>query len=101
MRMQKLNGSVGYYTVELKKNKKLVVNFSQTLNSKFTEKQMLQKMKKSLYVQNAKMHFDPLGQNMILEMDLKKPVLVRVVSVRGGSDTSKVVFDLAEDVARK
>jgi hypothetical protein len=100
--MQKLKGSVGYYIVELKKNGKLVVNFSQTLNTKFNEKELVQKMKKSLYVKNPRIHFDPMGQNMILEMELKKPALVRVVAIRGNEkNTSKVVFDLAEEIKRK
>lgn len=99
--MQKLTSSVGFYTVELKKNKKLIVNFSQTLNTKFNEKQLLQKLKKSMFVKTAKMNFEPMGQNMILEMELKKPALVRVVAVRGGPQTSKVVFDMAEEVKKK
>lgn len=98
--MQKLRGSLGYYNVELKDNRKLVISFSQTLNTKFTERDLETKFKKSLFVQSSKMYFDPLGQSMVVEMNLKKPALVRVLAVRGAKETGKLVFDLAESSKR-
>ncbi len=35
--MQKLKGSVGYYNVELKNSKRVVIDLTQTFNSKLTE----------------------------------------------------------------
>lgn len=98
--MQKLQGSLGYYNVELKKTKKLVVSFSQTLNSKLESADLQKRFKNSVYVQSSAFQFDPMGQNMTLDLELKKPVVVRVFALKGDRETGKLVIDMIEDVKR-
>jgi hypothetical protein len=96
---QKLKGRLGYYTVELKKGQQVIVNFGQTLNSKFSEKDLAKKLRGSAFVRNSKMLFDPMSQTLSLVMDLKKPATVKVISVSGSKETGKLVLDFMESKA--
>jgi hypothetical protein len=93
---QKLIGRLGYYTVELRKNNQMVLNFNQTLTSKFSEKELQSRFKTSAFVKNAKMIFDPTSQTTSLILDFKKAVAVKVISVGGAKQTGKLVVDLTE-----
>jgi hypothetical protein len=97
MQMQKLTGPVGYYNVEMKAGNKLIVTFTQTLNSKIEGKALEKVFAKSNYIKSSQFHFDPIAQSMSLELDLKKPVVVRVVSLKGAKETGKLVLDMTEE----
>ncbi len=98
-RSEKLQGSIGYYTVEMKKNNKLVLTFAKTLNSKIENKDLQKRFFNSRYVAGSQFQFDPIGQNMTLELQLKKAVVARVVSLKGDKETGKLVLDMVEDQA--
>lgn len=93
---QKLIGRLGYYTVELKKNNQVILNFNQTLSSRLTEKEMQKRFKTSAFVRSSKMVFDPMSQTTSVILDLKKAAAVKVISVSGSKQTSKLVVDLTE-----
>lgn len=94
--MQNLKGTVGYYNVELRKNKQVLIDLTQTLNSKVTEEQLVRKLSKSPFIKKATMQFDPLTQNTSLVLDLKKSAQVKVLSVKGAKKTARIVVDLME-----
>lgn len=98
-RSEKLQGSVGYYTVEMKKNNRLVLTFAKTLNSKLENRELQKKFSQSRYVAGSQFQFDPVGQNMTLELQLKKAVVARVVSLKGDKETGKLVIDMVADQA--
>ena len=87
---------MGYYTVELKKNNQVILNFNQTLSSRLTEKEMQKRFKTSAFVRSSKMVFDPMSQTTSVILDLKKAAAVKVISVSGSKQTSKLVVDLTE-----
>jgi hypothetical protein len=96
MQMQKLFGTIGYYNVEMKRGNKLVVTFTQTLNSKIESRELKKIFAKSNYIKSSQIHFDPVAQSMSIELNLKKPVIVRVVSLKGIKETGKLVLDMFE-----
>ena len=97
IRSQKIKGSIGYYTVEMKKNNKLVITLAKTLNAKFENKDLSKRFLNSRYVAGSQVHFDPIAQSMTVELQLKKPVVARVVSLKGDKETGKLVLDMIED----
>lgn len=92
--MKPMKGQPGYFNVELKKDR-LLIDFSQTLNSRF-EAQALQKIvSQSKVIQSSKMFFEPNGQTMSIEFVLKKPLAARVTPINGtAKTTAQVVIDL-------
>jgi len=98
--MQKSRGLIGYYNVELKNGNKVLIDLPQTLNSKVEPQHLGKKLIKSAFIKNSQLLFDPITQNTSLVFDLKKYAKVRVLSVRGGKQTGKLVVDLIEDTQR-
>ncbi len=90
-----ITGALGYYNVELKKNNSLVLDFAQTLNSKFSKKTMNEVIKDSAAIRSAKIHFEPTSQTMSLVFDLKKKATIKVLPVIGKS--SKMVIDIIQN----
>jgi hypothetical protein len=92
-----LLGKLGYYNVELKKNNSLVIDFAQTLNSKFSLKTIKEVIKGSPAIRSAKIHFEPTGQTMSLVFDLKKNTTVKVLPISGEKkQAAKMVLDLVQ-----
>lgn len=96
--MNPLKGSVGYYHAELQsKPPRLVINFSQTLNSRFENREILKIIKGSKIIKKSDLFFDPVGQNLTLHLELYRPASVRAFSTNGGGKKrAQLVFDIKE-----
>lgn len=98
---EKMTGSVGYYQVEVKQNPpRVILNFSQALNSKIESKELAQRLKNAAFIKSSKVDFDRIGQALYITLDLKKPVSVRAVPVKGGQETAKLVVDLIDNQSK-
>lgn len=77
-------GSPGYFHIENSvESKRVVINFSQMLNSKLDSKSLQAAFAKSPFVQNTEMVFDPQTQTTSLILNVKRPVSIRAIPVAG------------------
>jgi len=92
-------GAPAYYHVENKpRTHKIMIDFSQTLNTRFKENDLKKIFASSPFVKRSQMIFEPQTQTMSLILETKKPVALRVRSVNGlGRQTAQVVVDLVEE----
>ncbi len=86
----------GYYNAELRENK-LLLDFSQMLTGKISEKTILQKIKNSKFVRAAVLTADTADKSLNLTFTLKDHTRVRVLQVEGVKATSRVVVDFASE----
>jgi hypothetical protein len=95
---EKLSGPVAYFNVQNDpRGKRVMVDFSQTLNSKFEASHLKNAFARSPFVSKADLIFEPQSQTMSLVLDLKKPAAIRAQSFPGNShQTAKLVLDLFE-----
>lgn len=92
--MKPMKGQPGYFNVELKKDR-LIIDFTQTLNSRFEARALQKIVSQSKVIQSSKMFFEPNGQTMSIEFALKKPLAARVTPIKGtAKTTAQVVIDL-------
>lgn len=94
--LQNLRSSIGYYTVEIKDGRKLTLNFSQAMNTKFNQADLIKKLKGSPFVSKSMMVFDPVTQTLSLSFDLKKQSQAKVVSIRDRKHPTRLIVDLYE-----
>lgn len=88
-------GLPAYFHAELKKNpNRLVLDFSQTPNSRLDDGRLASRFKNSLFVKKSSMILDPEDKALNLTLDLKPGTVARVFQVRGEKTTAKVVVDL-------
>lgn len=88
-------GLPAYFHAELKKNpNRLVMDFSQTPNSRLDDGRLASRFKNSLFVKKSSMILDPEDKALNLTLDLKPGTVARVFQVRGEKTTAKVVVDL-------
>jgi hypothetical protein len=95
---QPYQGAPGYYHIENAKNSnRVVMNFMQTINSKFDEKSLRSALKNSPFVKSSQITFDPQTQTLSLILELKKQAGLRVTSVNGNQrQTAHLKIDLFE-----
>lgn len=88
-------GLPAYFHAELKKNpSRLVLDFTQTPNSRIDEGRLESRFRGSLFVKKTSMILDPEDKALNLTLDLKPGTVARVSQVKGGKSTAKVVIDL-------
>lgn len=88
-------GLPAYFHAELKKNpNRLVLDFTQTPNSRIDDGRLENRFKGSLFVKKTSMILDPEDKALNLTLDLKPGTVARVFQVKGNKTTSKVVIDL-------
>jgi len=88
-------GLPAYFHAELKKNpNRLVLDFSQTPNSRLDDGRLANRFKDSLFVKKSSMILDPEDKALNMTLDLKPGTVARVFQVRGEKTTAKVVIDL-------
>lgn len=88
-------GMPPYFHAELKKNpNRLVLDFSQTPNSRLDDGRLANRFKGSMFVNKTSMILDPEDKALNLTLDLKPGTVARVFQVRGQKTTAKVVVDL-------
>jgi len=99
-----LLGQPGYFNVENDPAAhRVVVDFHQTLNSKFEERELKKVFARSSFVRSGQMIFEPQGQMMTLVLDLKKNASIRVIPVAGTEKrTASLILDFFDNsVAEK
>lgn len=101
--LQKKQGSVGYFNVQNDpKNKRVIVDFSQTLNSQFEQGTLQKILSQSPFVKSSEIYFEPQSQTMSLILNMQKPVAVRARSFNGNSKTTaQLVLDIFEPALMK
>jgi len=88
-------GMPAYFHAELKKNpNRLVLDFSQTPNSRLDDGRLANRFKGSLFVKKSAMILDPEDKALNMTLDLQPGTVARVFQVRGEKTTAKVVIDL-------
>lgn len=90
----KNEGKVGYYNIELKqKPNRLIIDLSQTLNAKVTQKEINSLVAKSDFFNKGQLLFDSQSRSLSLVLDLKQHAEIKIQDVDGYTDTSKLVID--------
>lgn len=88
-------GLPGYYHVQLQKNPpQVIINFNQMPVSLVDELQLSKFIKDSIYVRNGRLLSDPTDKTLTLILDLKKPLQLKVLQIKGQKKTSKLVLDM-------
>lgn len=97
--LQPQEGSPGYFQIESNpQQKRIVINFPQTINSAFKEKTLQSQFAKSPFVKSSQMIFEPQGQTTSFVLNLKKPASLRVIPVSGNKTrTAQLFIDLFDD----
>jgi hypothetical protein len=92
-------GAPGYFHIENSpETKRVVINFAQTVNAKFNEKNLQQALAKSPFIKSSQLIFEPESQTMSLVLLLKKQASIRAIPVVGkGNSTAQLKIDLFED----
>lgn len=97
MYMRPLKGSPPYFHVEKKTNpSRIDISFAQTGVSKVDEKTLMQKLKRSALVLDARMIYDPEDKGILVSIDLKPNALVKVMESEGTQGAAKIVIDLLQ-----
>lgn len=92
--MLKNTGKVGYYNIELKQNpNRLIIDLAQTLNAKFTQREINAIVAKSDFFKKGQLLFDSQSRSLSLVFDLKQKAEIKIQDVEGTKDTSKLVID--------
>lgn len=96
--MNPLQGSVAFFNVQNDPvNKKIIVDFSQTLNSRFEQSTFNKLFANSPFIQKTELVFEPASQTMSLILTTKKPSAIRVNSVNGtAKKTASLTLDIFE-----
>ena len=97
--LQAIRGAPGYFHIENDtQSKRIVINFEQTVTSKFNEANLKKLLKKSPFVRNAEMYTDGSSQTTTIILNLNKPASLRAVPVAGrGGKTAQLNLDLFEE----
>lgn len=97
--LQKQLGSPGYFQIENSpEQKRVVINFTQTLNAAFNEATFQKQFAQSPFVKSSQLLFEPQGQTMSLVLHVRKPVSIRAIPVAGTQkQTARLVVDIFED----
>ena len=93
--------SGGYYQLEYReKLNQLIISFALTLNTKFENSLLKEKLNNGLYIQNSNMEFDSATQSIITTIQLKKNVKIKVIDLKphGTKSTAKLIIDLIGDL---
>ncbi|MFN7826047.1 MAG: hypothetical protein ACK5P6_11875 [Pseudobdellovibrionaceae bacterium] len=91
---QPLASQPPYFNAELRKDRKVILDFSQVWNSKLDEKALQKMMKQSPVVKSIKVNFEPQSQTMSWVLEMKQEVQLRVTPVKGSSRSpAKLVVD--------
>lgn len=99
VRLKPYQGAPGYFHIENNtRNKRVVINFRQTLTAQFDEKVLQKAFASSSLVRTSQMMFDPETQSLSFVLQMKKPVSVRAVPVPGkGKRLAQLHIDLFDD----
>lgn len=100
--LKERKGLVGYYHAELQDQPaRLVLDLPQTYASRLPEKEILNRLKNSLFIREAMIQFDRSSQSMSFVFHLKQPVQLRVSRVDNPEYLGKLVLDMAPEAPRR
>lgn len=96
---QAYNGSPGYFHIENNpQNKRIVINFEQTMKTKFTEANLKKVFAKSPFVASTEIVIDIQSQTTALVLNLKKNASIRAIPIAGnGRKAAQISLDLFDD----
>ena len=87
----------GYYQIEYReKSAQVMMSFALTLNTKFEAEAFRKKMENGLYVKKASLDYDSVAHSVIVHLQLRNKVKVKVTEMDGVAkkSTAKLVIDL-------
>ena len=90
-----IKGLPGYFNAQ-NNGKTLTMDLAQMHFSKVDEKLLNSLLKESKFVGHARMVQDPMDQTLTLTWDLKKPVKMRTIQVKGQKQTAQILLDLIQ-----
>lgn len=92
-------GAPGYFHVENNpQNKRIVINFAQTMKAKFNENTMRKIFQKSPFVASSELMTDIQAQTTSLVLHLRKNASLRAIPIAGnGKKSAQINLDLFED----
>lgn len=90
-----LKGKPGYFNAQNQIHpNRIVIDFSQMMQSKVDEKFIRGILKDSKLVKNVKVVSDPQDRTLSMTLDLNTTVKIKTVQVAGKKQTAKVVLDI-------
>ncbi len=90
-----LIGKPGYFNAQNQIHpNRIVLDFSQMMQSKVDEKFIRGILKDSKLVKNVKVISDPQDRTLSMTLDLNTAVKIKIVQVAGKKQTAKVVLDI-------
>jgi hypothetical protein len=96
---QSYRGAPGYFHIENSADsKQVVINFMQTINAKFDEKNLQKTFSASPFVKSTQMLFDPQTQTLSLVLQMKRQAGIRVIPINGTKNqTAQLKIDLFDE----
>jgi hypothetical protein len=93
------HGAPGYFHIEnTPGDKRVVINFAQTFNTKFNAQSLQKTFASSPFVKSSQIVYEPDSQTMSLVLNLKKQASIRAIPVAGtNKTTAQLKIDLFED----
>lgn len=88
-----LKGFPGYFNAQ-NQTGRLTLDLAQVFYSKIDEKVLRAVLTDSKFIKNAHLIQDPLDQTLTLAMDLKSPVRMKTVQVKGQKETARILVDI-------
>ncbi len=94
-----IKGAPGYFHIENDtKSKRVVIQFQQTVNSKFNEAALKKAIKSSPFIKQAEMYTDTSSQTTSIVLNLRRSASLRAIPLAGkGSKTAQLNLDLFEE----
>lgn len=101
--LQKKQGPVGFFNIQNDpKNKRVIIDFSQTLNTQFEQATLKKILSQSPFIKSSEIFFEPQSQTMSLILNTNKPVALRARTLNGNSKkTAQLILDIFEPSALK
>lgn len=93
--MKPSKGFVGYYHAELQDNPaRLILELPQTYTSRLPEKEIMSRLKDSMYIRKSSIQFDQSVQSMTMIFELSHPIQLKVTPVKNPNFSGKIVIDM-------
>ena len=88
-------GSIGFFHVSVDaKNKRVVVDLSQVVQSSLQEAEILKRLKASPLIKSSRLLFDPYNVSTQLILEFKSPIAVETFYLVNNKDPSRLVLDV-------
>lgn len=88
-----LKGAPGYFNAQNAKNK-ITIDFAQMPYSRIDEAGIKKILKNSNLIRSVKVSQDPMDKTLTMMFDLKAPVKMKTLQVKGEKQTARIVLDI-------